>query len=241
MENSYLDSINSLNDFIKNYFEHQPQVKVLEAGCGSTTRIEQMNKFQITGIDISQKQLDRNSHISKKICGDIQKYKFENESFDLIISWYVLEHLKYPKNAMMHLTEALKLDGLIVLALPNIWSVKGLVTKLTPTAIHIWYYKHILKRENAGKNDTGPFRTYLKKAISPSNIQRFAKNNGLKTVLLKFITNEYMYKRSKSNLIILMIQELFSIIAYIVSLGQVQKKNNDFIIVLQKTARNSKI
>lgn len=236
MRNSYSNSINSLNDFLKNYFENQSQVRILEAGCGSATRIERMDKFQITGIDISQKQLDRNNHISKKICGDIQEYKFDAQYFDIIISWYVLEHLKYPQRALKNFIEALKPNGVIILALPNVWSVKGLVTKLTPTIIHIWYYKHIQKVESAGENDTGPFKTYLRKTISPSNIQKFAKNNGLETAYLKFITNENIYKKAKTNPIILMAQEFFTMVVYIISLGRIQKKNHDFIIVLKKTA-----
>lgn len=235
MKDSMLDSVNSLNEFLKKNFKSQAHVEVLEAGCGSLTRIVRMDNFQITGIDISQKQLDRNNQISKKICGDIQKYKFDNQSFDLIISYYVLEHLKYPKEALKNFTQALKPNGLIVLALPNLWSVKGLVTKLTPTDFHVWYYRHILKKENAGKDDIGPFKTYLKKEVTPSNIKKFAKKNGLKVVFLKFMTIEHMYNKARSKFFVHIAQELFSTLIYFLSLGKVQKKDSDFIIGLKKT------
>src|SRR5436190_11859648 len=102
------EQLNILSNVIKNHFANQTEVKVLEAGCGSATHIQLTKNYKLTGMDISQKQLDRNTNLSEKILGDVQTYPFQSESFDLIISWYVLEHLKYPEKAMQNFKNALK-------------------------------------------------------------------------------------------------------------------------------------
>lgn len=40
--------------------------------------------------------------------------------------------------------------GQIVVAAPNPYSVKGFVTRYTPHWFHVWYYRHVLHRPQAG-------------------------------------------------------------------------------------------
>jgi hypothetical protein len=46
----------------------------------------------------------------------------------------VIEHLPEPTKALDRLIAALNLGGGLVLAFPNLWSLKGLVTKFTPSS-----------------------------------------------------------------------------------------------------------
>src|SRR5215469_10920312 len=75
-------------------------VRLLEAGCGSASHIHFGSDIWITGIDISQKQLDRHLSLNEKILGDIQRYDLAPRSFDAIICWDVLEHLQQPNLAL---------------------------------------------------------------------------------------------------------------------------------------------
>ncbi len=47
-------------------------VCLLEAGCGSASNINFGDNVRMVGIDISKKQLERNSTLHEKIIGDIQ-------------------------------------------------------------------------------------------------------------------------------------------------------------------------
>lgn len=223
----------TLEKVIDENFTNYEKIEVLEAGCGSITRLNIPSNFNVTGIDISQKQLDRNRYLNNKICADIQEYKFNPESFDLIISWCVLEHIKKPEKVLEQFSKALKPGGLLILALPNIWSVKGMAAKLTPLWFHVWYYRNILKMENAGKEDLGPFKTYLKKSISPVNIAKFVQKSDLVPVFFEYFTFSY-YNKAKSKLPVYLAQELFSILLYLFSFGNIKKKNSEFVIAIHK-------
>ena len=112
-----------LNEYLDTYFENpdSPNSSALEAGCGSASRISIPNTFHITGIDISQSQLDRNKSLNKKILDSLETHKFENETFDLIVCWDVLEHLRYPDKVLHSFKNAIKPNGIIVLAFPNVF------------------------------------------------------------------------------------------------------------------------
>ena len=227
------EQVNTLGDFIKNHFANQQEVKVLDAGCGSVTHVKLLSHYKVTGIDISEQQLERNKqNISEKICGDIQTYPLESQSFDMIICWWVLEHLKYPQKAMQNFKKALKTNGLIVLAIPNIWSVKGIVTKLTPTFVHIWFYRYVAKSKLSGKNGQGPFKTYLKTNISPINIKQFAAKNKLEVV--HFVYSTSFKKMKQLNPIVFVVQMFVGAVLWFFSFGKITQKNTEFVIVLKK-------
>jgi SAM-dependent methyltransferase len=154
--------------------------RVLEAGCGSRTRIRYDGHQYLVGIDISALQLDRNPDLDERIVGDVQSYPLAAASFDAITCWNVLEHLDRPELALANYANALKPGGLMVLVLPNVMSVKGLVTKLTPYRFHVWAYRTLLGRRGAGRmEDGGPFPTTLRLAISPAGLRRFAQHHDL--------------------------------------------------------------
>ncbi len=173
-------------EFINEELDSKNGIKVLEAGCGSNTieNIKINKEKHITGIDISRKQLARNNYLNKKILGDLQKYEFENNNYDLVVCWDVLEHLIKPKLALDNMSKALKPGGLMVLKLPNLMSFKGLLTRFTPHSLHVLYYKLIYKQPNAGKDDIGPFKTFLKYSVAPNSLKKYANKNGLKIVAL---------------------------------------------------------
>jgi 2-polyprenyl-3-methyl-5-hydroxy-6-metoxy-1,4-benzoquinol methylase len=116
--------------------EDKHVLTVLEAGCGSASALEFSEEAQIAGIDICPKSLTRNTIVHKKILGDIQNYSFTGEEFDFIVCWNVLEHVPEPLQAVVNLSRALKPGGLMVLALPNVLSFEGMLTKFI-RRIHI--------------------------------------------------------------------------------------------------------
>lgn len=160
-----------------------PTPRVLEAGCGSTTRVRLPATAQLTGIDLSPVQLERNTHLHHKILGDLQRHDFGAEVFDFVICWDVLEHVPDPTAAMRTMISALAPDGLLIIAVPNVWSVKGLITKCTPFAVHAWFYRYIIGDRRVGREHSDQFPTVLSTAMAPRQMIRAAESRGCVPVL----------------------------------------------------------
>src|SRR5437588_4454211 len=138
-----LQPIVKLQLLVDKLLNDRRNIKVLEAGCGSYSYINmpENTSCYVVGIDISEEQLRKNSVIHEKIIGDIETYQFSSSEFDLIVCWWVLEHLPHPEKALNNFLKCIKENGLIVLAVPNVISIKGLVTKYTPFWFHKWVYR----------------------------------------------------------------------------------------------------
>src|SRR5271156_2761637 len=169
----------NLQAFLDQELFCRPSVRVLEAGCGSASNLKFGRQVRLVGIDISEKQLARNTVLHEKIAGDIQRYEFPPDSFDAIICWDVLEHLSQPELALQQFARAIKPGGLVILKLPNVLSVKGLLTKFLPHTFHVLVYRYIYGDQNAGENDTVPFKAYLRFCISAESIQKQGTQMGL--------------------------------------------------------------
>jgi SAM-dependent methyltransferase len=176
------DHIQLLREFVERETAGRASLRVLEAGCGSATKLELDERAHVVGIDISRKQLERNQLIHEAIEGDLMTHRFEEASFDLIVSIDVLEHLDRPVAALANLRDALAPGGLMVLKIPNAMSAKGLFTKITPHGLHVWVYRRFLGHEHAGTDDVGPFKTYMRLAIRPRAIRRWAESARLELV-----------------------------------------------------------
>jgi len=172
----------ALQRFVDGSLYHGSMVRVLEAGCGSASFLRFNGTTQLVGIDISAKQLERNTVLHEKIIGDIQSYEHPAESYDAIVCWDVLEHLREPELALKLFARAIKPGGLVILKMPNVLSLKGLVTKLMPHFVHVLAYRYFFNEKDAGKEDTLPFRTFLRLSISERRIRKQGEQLGLKTV-----------------------------------------------------------
>jgi SAM-dependent methyltransferase len=155
----------------------RPQVDVLEAGCGSASHLDFGPAARITGIDISPSQLERNKSLDVRVIGDLQSHPLPNEAFDVVVCWNVLEHLPRPREALDNMLQALRVKGVLVLAVPNACSIKGWVTRLTPHAFHVWVYRRVFGIASAGSDDHGPFPTYFADPISPEGLRNYAREH----------------------------------------------------------------
>jgi SAM-dependent methyltransferase len=226
------DKIAKLQQLVDEIVADRPAViRVLEAGCGSMTHIHFSEKAQVTGIDISEKQLLRNQDIDERIVGDIQVYNFQPASFDIIICWNVLEHVQNPLAALSRFEKALKQDGIIILGLPNGLSIKGLITKYTPHVFHVWAYKHLFGIVNAGIDDNAPFKAVLSFTILPTAIRNFAFEHGLRIVYFASYDSEFYIQ--KLNAFFRFIKEPIKFL----SLNRLG--DSDFVIALQKAQEGS--
>lgn len=157
-------------------------LRILEAGCGSASVIS-FPGDRITGIDLSDSQLARNTVLHESICGDICTHEFGDREFDVVICWNVLEHVDDPKAAFVNLSRALASDGVMLLALPNRNSLHGLVVRMTPHWFHVFVVRYLLGKSWAGRNGCGPFRTTMRKSAEFGAICSHARASDLEISL----------------------------------------------------------
>lgn len=160
-------------------------LRVLDAGCGGAVRIRLPEHAQITGIDISPESAARNTAIADIIIGDVQTYPLPRDTFDVVVCWELLEHVKEPRAALTRFVKTLRQGGLIVLAIPNPHSLKGLITKLSPHGLHVWILRHILRQKNAGRPGFAPFPTHLSPDIAPAALERFFAGHDMNVRFLR--------------------------------------------------------
>ena len=84
-------------DYNKILEKHFPELlnnkmKILEIGCGAGA-FGRHFKGDVKGIEISPKLSERANKFFTCLVGDIKNMPFENESFDIIFSGFVIHHL----------------------------------------------------------------------------------------------------------------------------------------------------
>lgn len=103
---------------------------ILEVGTGSGgianyfSHNSEMN-FKIKAIDVVDSRVFKNGYEFQLVDGT--KIPFDNETFDVIITNHVIEHVGEHANQLEHLSEIkrlLKKDGIAYLAVPNRWMLK---------------------------------------------------------------------------------------------------------------------
>jgi ubiquinone/menaquinone biosynthesis C-methylase UbiE len=201
------------------------RIKLLEAGCGSASHLRFGAEVYAVGIDISQEQLERNEVVKEKILGDIQEYRLPEQEFDVVVCWWVLEHLSKPKDGLLNLFRAVKPQGLLILAFPNLLSVKGAVTKITPFWFHRLFYQFM--------RYTSPhFPTYLRAALLPKRVIRFAEQNGFSVELCRLVEGRVSKRvRSRFRLMDLAFSSMEAV-TRLVSLGRLQSPLLDACAVI---------
>lgn len=228
--------IEKVQQVLDKWTENRPALRVLEAGCGACTRLRVPHHSRITGIDTTQVQLDKNTHLHEKILGDIQTHEFPPSSFDLIISWDVLEHLSHPEKALKHFVKTLKPGGLLILALPNVFSFKGLVTKATPFWFHVWFYRVFLHDDTAGKDGNNPHPACLRFSISPGALQKFALREHLSIEYFKAYESEFQKDHLRKKYVLInVILSCMEKILKILSGGAFNSNLTDCLWVLKKS------
>lgn len=165
---------------INSLLDGKRSIKLLEAGCGSASYFNFTAAVNSVGIDVSREQLDRNKVIQQKILGDLQSYPLPEEEFDVVVCWDVIEHLSKPKDALLNMFNTTKVGGFVILGFPNLGSIKGAVTKATPFWFHRVFYSYM-------KYKSRPFKTYLRFAILPNKVIRFAGQHGFSVAYLRLV------------------------------------------------------
>jgi SAM-dependent methyltransferase len=160
------------------------KLAIYEAGGGSTSflPLSVLNRAYVTVVDIDEDQIRNNDYAQETILGDIQSYRFQPETFNLVICYNVIEHLADVEAALLGFCESLKQGGLILIGAPNPKSLSGVVTKHSPHWFHVWFYRHVRGDKKAGLPGQAPFPTFFHPLVSLARLEAFAKAHGLQVI-----------------------------------------------------------
>jgi SAM-dependent methyltransferase len=159
-------------------------LRILEAGCGNKWPIDLKGiDYRLTGADLDAAALKLRIEFQKDlddaIHGDLCTMSLPSESFDVVYSAYVLEHIRDAEIALNNLVGALRPGGLLVIRVPDPDTARGLVTRVTPFWFHVLYHRLVMKRPLAGTPGHAPYPTHYHPVISISGMRAYARSRGL--------------------------------------------------------------
>jgi ubiquinone/menaquinone biosynthesis C-methylase UbiE len=155
------------------------QSVVLDAGCGRAGYPIPWQDFcgSVIGVDLSP-QVEENPWVEHKVRGDLYKLPFPDNSVDLAILRYVLEHLESPGEALREITRVLRPGGKVLLVTPNRRHYVCLIASLTPHWFHRWF----LARHGRFDDDVCPTRY---RANTPGRLREVASQSGFRLAELE--------------------------------------------------------
>lgn len=225
-----------VQQIINDWLPSDREVTVLEAGCGSLTYVDFGSRSRVIGIDISQEQLDRNEGLDERILGDLETYPLAEGAYDAIVCWNVFEHLRRPDLVLINFARALAPGGIAVIAVPNVLSLKVLLTKFTPYRFHVWTYRHLFRDANAGLPGHAPFPTTIPLSIVPARLRALAQAQRLQ--ILADWTWEVNYQVALRQRVHLdgrpwrLVRQAVSWL----TLGRLDAEQTEYMLVLHKSA-----
>lgn len=120
------------------------ETKVLDAGCGRAGVIGLFkDKARLTvGLDVDLASLHDNVGLHQAVLGRLTELPFAAGSFDLVISSWVIEHLREPEVAFAEIARVLRRGGRFIFLTPNAWNYVVLANRLIPA----WLQRRLVPR-----------------------------------------------------------------------------------------------
>jgi len=168
----------------------RPEQIVLDIGAGAGI-VAQMNfkgrARKICGVDLDPRVV-ANPMLDEGKVSDADTIPYADETFDLVFSDNVLEHLPDPASVFEEVGRVMRPGGLFLFKTPNKWHYVPTIARLTPHALHATM--------NAwrGRKAADVFPT-LYRANTRREVVRLAAETGLEVVTIDRIERRPEYLR----------------------------------------------
>jgi 2-polyprenyl-3-methyl-5-hydroxy-6-metoxy-1,4-benzoquinol methylase len=161
---------------------------VLDAGCGRDAPILSRHAGK-AGISVGVDLVETFDEVEgvQLIRADLNHLPFPAESFDLVFSRSVLEHLEDPSQTFRELSRVVKPGGRLVLVTPNKYDYASVIARLTPNRLHSLFLKGTVGDE-VYDNFPTYFRCNTRRAI-----QKAIRNTGLELKTVEYIRHYPYY------------------------------------------------
>ncbi len=183
------------------------------------------------GLDLDRREIATNEYIDEAIVGDVQTHRFERGTFDVVVCTYVLEHLDRPLSALENLLHALRPGGVLVLAVPNVRSLKAIVAKWTPHRFHAFLWHRAYPYERFERD---PFPTVLSGVLRPRRLRGYLERHGMIVVNSARYESEMQVILRRRLRLTGMRWRAAAIGVRALTLGTVDPTHSDLMLVLRK-------
>ncbi len=210
-------------------------LKILEAGCGRRWPLKLDGvEYTLTGIDLDSEALRARVHevgdLHDAIVGDLcAPGLIPADTYDVIYSSFVLEHIKEAEVALENMFLGLKRGGLLLLRIPDRHAVYGWTARFTPFSVHVAYYKFIRGKRNAGKPGFAPYPTHHAGVVSRHGIRAFCERHDC--AILHERGHTY-YLRGMS--LAILATRVYAQVVSCLSLGSLAWRHNNLTYVIRK-------
>lgn len=119
-------TIKRYNEILDSFEKYRKTNKILDIGCGIGYFLEEAKKrnWKVYGSELADKAI--NICVEKGIQmhkGDLNQSNWDAESFDVITSFELVEHISYPKNVIISAINLLRKGGILYITTPNFNSI----------------------------------------------------------------------------------------------------------------------
>jgi SAM-dependent methyltransferase len=231
---SWNQELEVLAKFIKQKATDAGPLRILEAGCGQKWDLNLTGtQYVLTGVDVDEAALKMRINVAKDldeiIVGDLRTVRLPDSTYDVIYCSYVLEHITGAEGVLGNFVKWLKPDGIIVIQIPDPYSVRGFVTRVTPHWFHIFFYRYVSGLKNAGKPGHAPYPTHYDAVVSRRGMREFCRRNGF-TIKAEFGCGGRTHGRGLTRVAIAAIQRVMSVLSF----GTLSSQHDDLIYILQR-------
>ena len=209
-------------------------LQILEAGCGQEWQLDLVGvDFLLTGVDLDGDALQirkRNfDDMDQIIEGDLRTVDLPDSSFDVIYNAYVLEHVAGANLVMENFANWLRPNGIIILEIPDPYSAKGFITRITPHWFHVFFYRNILGLKWAGKPGHAPYPTLFVPIVSRRGVRDFCESKGL-SIIAEYGNGLYVPGRGFKRFMLRACTRLVAML----SMGSLSDKHSDLLYIIQR-------
>jgi len=154
----------------------QPGWAVLDLGAGAGLKFQYELKSkvepggEIVGTDFDSR-VSENPLLHRGVVIDGAKFPFEDNTFDVVFSRYVLEHVSDSAEFLDEVHRILKPGGSFFFLTPNKWHYVSVASGCTPHTFHAWY------NNLRGREETDTFPTVYR-LNSRTAVRRHFKRAG---------------------------------------------------------------
>jgi ubiquinone/menaquinone biosynthesis C-methylase UbiE len=170
----------------------------LDAGCGShifqwreqAERTLVGRAGLVVGCDADPASIGKHRTLSRLVVADLEALPFQAETFGLVTTNMVLEHLDRPAAVFAELTRVLKRGGRVIVHTPNVWSPFAVVGRLLPR----WVKLKLVKALD-GRVEDEVFPTRYR-ANSPRRLRALMLEAGLQEEWSRLLASEAVFART---------------------------------------------
>jgi ubiquinone/menaquinone biosynthesis C-methylase UbiE len=136
-----------------------PGCSLLEIGCGRQVFGSEYysRAAKKVGIDLEAEAIKENETLDSVVCGSIEHMPFPDNSFDIVIAQWVLEHVADAAKTAKEVARVLKPGGVFLFITPNAWSPFVIVTRFVPISL-----KKSLRKRFLSIAETDTFPTHYR-------------------------------------------------------------------------------